>query len=162
MLDPSGKYGSLQVTLSSNIVNNQNTLTRIETQMLHMEEVRYLDIETSRCSNALRDETPTVTCIWTYIQKRLGCNIPWIRIPADNSKKQCQSHDQFQELAHLTDQMAYNSANYIYNITGCMASCKSRHYSLTTSSSLTDHNGKDNKELRSLKHVDYSYLFRCC
>jgi hypothetical protein len=63
-----------------------------------------------------------------------------------NAYQPCKNEKQFQHLGNLTDPMMFTSEDIIFKMTGCMPTCNRWEFNAETTSSLTDHNSKDNKE----------------
>ena len=78
------------------------------------------DLEENRCDNRAISESPTVRdCIESYINTKLGCNIPWHNTK-DSGKQDCSSDEQFQHYQGLAFQLAIMNAREMGRETGCI------------------------------------------
>ena len=89
--------------------------------------LRALDQPRERCDMSTK-EPNTSQCIARYIENQLGCSISIHggRKGADMSP--CSQSSELDELFNITRRLADASANTVFEITGCLASCNRYEY----------------------------------
>ena len=127
-------YGSQYTETAKDESNDENAyLTNKIDKCYHYElrisksGLKALDQPTERCDSGTKDPN-TSECIERYIEDEIGCsiNIKGGRTTADMPP--CTLRSEKIALKNITRKLQEASANKIYEMTGCLASCQRNEY----------------------------------
>ena len=144
-----GVYGSqyTQASQANNdvIENHNDSLCYIYEMKITKSGLKAIDQPTQRCDSSARDPN-TSECIATYIENQIGCSLKIHGSSGRAEMKPCTLESELQALKNMTRKLQEASANKIYNMTGCLASCERDEY------------GQIDSNLRIIKNCHMNYL----
>ena len=88
--------------------------------------LKALDQPSERCDSDT-DNPNTSTCIAKYIEENLGCSMD-IQGGGSTKMAPCTSWSEVNALRNITALLNESNANAIYELTGCLASCRRSEY----------------------------------
>ena len=89
--------------------------------------LKALDQPSERC-DSLTTFPNTSECITKYIEEKLGCSMKIHGGGISSQMPLCKSKSDLDALKNLTTKLQDATANKIYEVTGCMASCERNEY----------------------------------
>ena len=101
--------------------------TYVKVHEINRKEVTYLNDPRTPCLSKAREEGMN-KCIQHYIEKEIGCRLPW-----NNGKTQlprCIEKEQYQSFLDTSDKISRLSGFSIAKKTGCLPSCKIYEYTM--------------------------------
>ena len=72
-------------------------------------------------------------CFKQYLNKQLGCHIPWSVIPDKNGKSEpiCSTMEQKQKFVNISNSLGNIKPDDLFKMTGCIKNCVHTKYQLT-------------------------------
>ena len=99
-------------------------------------EVSYLNDERTPCQSMPR-KTEMNTCIQQYIEKEIGCQLPWSNASISDFAK-CTEPGQYQAFLTTYDNIAKLSERSIAERTGCLPSCQRSEFTVSILNRIVD------------------------
>ena len=90
--------------------------------------LKALDRPEERCDSNTRHPN-TSQCIARYIERRIGCSMK-IHGGGSTDMPPCTLKSEEEAFKRITTQLENANANYIYELTGCLASCERNEYGI--------------------------------
>jgi hypothetical protein len=94
---------------------------------LSKSNLKALDLSNARCEKTT-EKREISACIAKFVDANVGCKFPLFKSSSLNSK--CNTSHQYLKLFELSERLQSASATEIYQMTGCLSSCKSDVYNI--------------------------------
>jgi hypothetical protein len=113
------------MTLTSSLTNKENHI--IENYRLQKTVTIKLNRDTHRCLGENESKITLASCISKFVQDFLRCNIPWSN--AQNEKLvTCSRQTEYEKMNEVYEEISDRDEDGIYNLTGCLKTCKITDY----------------------------------
>ena len=99
--------------------------------------LKAIDQPTEPCDSFTKDPN-TSGCIARYIEDQIGCSVKIQGGRSTTETPLCTLSSDLNALKNITTKLKYANAKTIYDLTGCLASCKRNEYAKIVGSFVTD------------------------